>query len=115
MIVQVPLASLRLPGIYPGATGPDGKEGKDITPEMNDPVSFSVEGIVSAISGQTADVEIRLINGGRPGQADAESGLAKTRGQKSKPQRTQTSQSTSDPTEAEMETAAREADEEEYI
>lgn len=116
MIVQVPLESLRLPGIYPGATGPDGKEAKDISPEVNDPVSFSIEGVVTAISGHTADVEVRLINGDRPGQDGSVSAAGKKPGSKSKSKSNfgPPSDFPDDLTEADMESAARQADEEEY-
>lgn len=116
MIVQVPLESLRLPGIYPGANGPDGKEAKDISPEVNDPVSFSIEGVVTAISGNTADVEVRLINGDRPGRNEYTGPATKKQGSKSKskPNFGPATDATEDLTEAEMESAARKADEEEY-
>jgi len=118
MIVQVPLESLRLPGIYPGATGPDGSEAKDISPEVNDPVSFSIEGVVTAISGNTADIEVRLINGDRPGRGEytgpaSRKPAAKAKS-KSKAAFGPATDAPDDLTEAEMETAARQADEEEY-
>lgn len=69
MIIKVPLKSLRLPGIYPGMTG-EGEEEKEVLPEAKDPVSFSVEGVVTAVNGDMADVEVRFINGERPGEQE---------------------------------------------
>lgn len=72
MTIKVPLKSLRLPGIYPGSVGPDGKEEKEVLPEAGDPVSFSVEGVVTGVTDDMGDVEVRFINGERPGAQDAE-------------------------------------------
>ena len=44
------------------------KEQETVSPEVNDPVSFSVEGVVKSVSGELAEVEVRFINGERPGQ-----------------------------------------------
>jgi hypothetical protein len=70
MTIKVPLKSLRLPGTYPGMAGEGGKE-KEILPEVQDPVSFSVEGVVTAVDGDAADVEIRFVNGERPAATSA--------------------------------------------
>lgn len=70
MNIKVPLKSLRLPcGI--GSIPMEGEEQETVSPEVNDPVSFSVEGVVKSVSGEVADVEVRFINGERPGQNEA--------------------------------------------
>jgi hypothetical protein len=68
--IKVPLKSLRLPGIYPGMVG-EGEEEKEVLPEKGDPVSFSVEGVVTGVTGDMGDVEVRFINGERPSAHDA--------------------------------------------
>lgn len=68
MTIKVPLNALRLPGIYPGMDG--GDEEKEVLPEQNDPVSFSVEGVVSKVVGDMAEVNVRFVNGQRPGEAE---------------------------------------------
>ena len=100
MTVQVPVSALRLPGIYPGSPG---EESKDVTPEQGDPVSFSVEGVVSSVSGAMATVEVRLINGERP---EASEGSAKHEAGESKEMEADE--------EANLAKMASEADEEEY-
>lgn len=49
-----------------------GEDEEKITPSEGDPVDFSVEAVVSSISGGIAEVDIRFINGERPGQSEAE-------------------------------------------
>ena len=49
--------------------GDEGDE-KAVTPEVNDPVSFTVEGVVKSVKGSNAEVEVRFINGERPGGKD---------------------------------------------
>ena len=68
MKIQIPVNSLQLRGGMPVAEG----EEEQIKPEVNDPVNFSVEGVVTAISGTTATVDVRFINGERLGQESSE-------------------------------------------
>lgn len=65
MKLMIPHKALRLPVMM--AAGPmDGKESDPITPEINDPVSFTVEGVVTGKSGDNCEVEVRFVNGERP-------------------------------------------------
>lgn len=70
MTIQIPVNSLQLRGGMPMTA--DGEE-EQIKPEVNDPVNFSVEGVVTAISGATATVDVRFINGERPDHEGGES------------------------------------------
>lgn len=79
MIIKVPLKSLRLPGNVMSPVSAE-EDAEGVTPEVNDPVSFSVEGVVKTVSGDVADVEVRFINGERPGESEA------TEKQKEKPE-----------------------------
>lgn len=71
MTIKVPLKSLRLPGGIGSIPMGEESEQESVSPEVNDPVSFSVEGVVKSVSGEVADVEVRFINGERPGQSEA--------------------------------------------
>ena len=72
MNIKVPLKSLRLPGGIGAMPMGEESEQEAVSPEVNDPVSFSVEGVVKSVSGEVADVEVRFINGERPGQSEGE-------------------------------------------
>lgn len=65
MKIKVPLNSI----IIKRWNGGDDEE--KITPSVGDPVDFSVEAVVSSISGGIAEVDIRFINGERPGQNES--------------------------------------------
>lgn len=65
MKLSIPHKALRLPAVMNMQTE-DGKESEAITPEVNDPVSFTVEGIVTGKSGDNCEVEVRFVNGERP-------------------------------------------------
>ncbi len=41
-------------------------EEKEVTPEKNDPVSFHVEGVVTKVTGDVCEVDVRFVNGERP-------------------------------------------------
>lgn len=77
MKIQIPVNSLQLRGGNM-PVGIEGEEGQ-IKPEVNDPVNFSVEGVVTAISGNTATVDVRFINGERPeaGESEEQEGTEK--------------------------------------
>lgn len=96
MTIKVPLKSLRLPGGIMSQTSSE-EDSEGVTPEVNDPVSFSVEGVVKTVTGDIADVEVRFINGERPGESEA------TEKQKEKPE---------DNTESELLKQAEKADQE---
>ena len=70
MKITVPKKALRLPAGMMAAV--DGKEEDSVTPEVNDPVSFNVEGVVTSVNGENAEVEVRFVNGERP-EAEAKS------------------------------------------
>lgn len=44
------------------------QEEGEVKPQVNDPVSFHVEGVVTAINGDMADVSVAFVNGERPGE-----------------------------------------------
>jgi hypothetical protein len=67
MDLTIPLKSLRIPGQF---SDEEAKEGE--LPEVNDPVSFNVEAVVKSISGGNAVVNVRFINGERPGHSKTE-------------------------------------------
>lgn len=63
MKLTIPKQVLRLPaGMMPHGEGRE----EALTPEVNDPVSFTVEGVVTAVTGENAEVEVRFVNGERP-------------------------------------------------
>jgi hypothetical protein len=70
MKIKVPLSSVTIER-YPMAMTSEGDGPKKITPEVNDPVDFRIEGVVTSISGDTAEIDVRFLNGERPGGAAA--------------------------------------------
>jgi hypothetical protein len=66
MDLTIPLKSLRIPGQFSQEEAEEGA-----LPEVNDPVSFNVEAVVKSISGDNAVVDVRFINGERPGKNEA--------------------------------------------
>lgn len=67
MDLTIPLKSLRIPGQF---SDEEAKEGE--LPEVSDPVSFNVEAVVKSISGGNAIVNVRFINGERPGHGESD-------------------------------------------
>lgn len=94
MNIQIPVNSLKLRNQM--LTSTEGEE-ETIKPEVNDPVDFSIEGVVTAISGNTATVNVRFINGERPEHEAGESSQEESK----------------EPSEADLKKAAMEADAEE--
>jgi hypothetical protein len=67
--IQIPTKTLAVTR-YSAPIGPDEESAEEeILPEANDPIDFRAEGIVKAVKGDTATVEIRFINGKRPEMA----------------------------------------------
>ena len=56
MNLSIPHKALSLAG---------GEEAEPVTPEVNDPVSFTVEGVVTGKSGDNCEVEVQSVNGER--------------------------------------------------
>jgi hypothetical protein len=67
MELNIPLKSLRIPGQFSQEEAEEGD-----LPQVNDPVSFNVEAVVKSISGDNATVDVRFINGERPGKSEAD-------------------------------------------
>jgi hypothetical protein len=67
MDLTIPLKSLRIPGQF---SDEEAKEGE--LPQVSDPVSFNVEAVVKSITGGNAVVNVRFINGERPGENEAD-------------------------------------------
>lgn len=63
MEITIPIKSLQL------QSPEEQKEGE--LPQVNDPVSFNVEAVVKSISGGTATLDVRFINGERPSEDES--------------------------------------------
>ena len=60
--LEVPQSALSLPG----------PEGNKVMPEKGDPVSFHVEGTIRKVHEGWCEVQIKFINGKRPGPEEGE-------------------------------------------
>jgi hypothetical protein len=67
MELNIPIKSLRIPGQFSTEEAEEGE-----LPQVNDPVSFNVEAVVKSINGDNAVVDVRFINGDRPGESEAD-------------------------------------------
>ena len=98
LIVKIPLKSLQIPASpMVGSSETESDEGE--LPQVNDPVSFHAEGVVTGISGDVATVTVSFINGERPGESESDEA---DKGNEEE-----------GPTDADLEKAAAQADEEE--
>jgi len=70
LTVKIPLKSLQLPASPMAGEKLESEEGE--LPQVNDPVSFHAEGVVTGISGDSAMVSISFINGERPGETESD-------------------------------------------